>query len=232
MGIFMKQNIKQANASYLNSNHGQRQESVLFSEILEHIPPADQLSEFFPIPADPYKSDIKPFGLEVLKLRLEGLTLKQISDQLGVSYGRVRYWSQKVKNCLINGHISQRVTVDIPALQRLLRMEVSAPAKYTKLSELLRDMPSDEELSLLDRRYGKLARAGKRQAPFTHQDLYILQQRQAGRTYQSIGQELGISQDVLRRRILTARRILQWNLKIELDVSASPSSAKYNNQST
>lgn len=116
-GIFMKQNIKQANASYLNSNHGQRQESVLFSEILEHIPPADQLSEFFPVPADPYKSDIKPFGLEVLKLPLEGLTLKQISDQLGVSYGRVRYWSQKVKNCLINGHISQRVTVDIPALR-------------------------------------------------------------------------------------------------------------------
>ena len=228
----MKQNIKQANTSYPNSNHGQRQESVLFSEILEHIPPADQLSEFFPAPTDPYKSDIKPFGLEVLKLRLEGLTLKQISDQLGVSYGRVRYWSQKVKNCLINGHISQRVTVDIPALRRLLRMEVSAPVKYTKLSELLRDMPSDEELAQLDRRYGKLPIAGKRQSPFTHQDLYILQQRQAGRTYQSIGQELGISQDVLRRRILTARRILQWNLKIKLDMPESFSSEKHTKQHT
>ena len=207
-GIFMKQ-------------------TILFSEILENIPPQDQLIDLFPTPGYPGKTCIKPFGLEVLRLRLQGFTLKQIAEQLGVSYHRVSYWSQTVKNCLHNGHISDRVIVDIPAMQSILPVDIFPPPKYTKLSELLQNMPSDEELLQMNQRYEKLCRAGKRQQALTQQDLYILQQRQSGRTYTEIGHELGMSTDVLRRRIRRTRRILQWTLKIELDVPELFPSVKF-----
>lgn len=226
----MRQTIRHTNSSQLKSIRNEEKEVILFSEILEHIPSADQLIKLFPSPLDPGKTHINPFGLEVLKLRLEGLTLKQISEQLDAPYHRVRYWSQTVKNCLINGHIADHVIVDIPALQVLLHMEVSVPTRYSKLSELLRDMPSDEYLAQLDQRYGKLCRSGRHQPPLTRQDLYILQQRASGRTYKDIGEELEISQDVLRRRVRTARRILQWNFKIELDIPELFPSARNTNR--
>ena len=42
--------------------------------------------------------------------------------------------------------------------------------------------------------------------------------------------ELEISQDVLRRRVRAARRILQWNFKIELDVPELFPSARNTNR--
>ena len=87
------------------------------------------------------------------------------------------------------------------------------------LSELLRDMPSDEVLFQLDRERGNLNGDRKRHR-VSNQDLYLLQQRQAGRTYRSIGEELGMSPKAVRHRILRIKVGLKWYLAVDLDVPA------------
>lgn len=74
-------------------------ETILFSEVLEQIPSDEVLSELFP---DPYqgKSSITHFGLEVLKLRLQGFKQVQIAEMLRTTKSRVSYWSQTTINGL------------------------------------------------------------------------------------------------------------------------------------
>lgn len=192
-------------------------ESILFSEILEKIPTDDDLPKLFPNDYNPEISSISHFGLEVLKLRLEGLNQLEITEKLQTTSGRVAYWSSLVVNCLRRGDMIENIKVDIPALQRLLHMRVTGNGEYTKLSELLRDMPSDEELHRLDVERGNLIKPRTR-SRINHQDLYILQQRLAGRTYGSIGNELGMTGEKVRRQVGNTRRRLIRDLRVELDV--------------
>ena len=108
--------------------------------------------------------------------------------------------------------------IDIPALRKILGIQpFHFTGRYTKLSELLRDMPSDEVLFQLDRERGNLTGDRKRHR-VSNQDLYLLQQRQAGRTYRSIGEELGMSPKAVRHRILRIKVGLKWYLAVDLDV--------------
>ena len=77
----------------------------------------------------------------------------------------------------------------------------------------------DEVLFQLDRERGNLNGDRKRHR-VSNQDLYLLQQRQAGRTYRSIGEELGMSPKAVRHRILRIKVGLKWYLAVDLDVPA------------
>ena len=69
--------------------------------------------------------------------------------------------------------------IDIPALRKILEIQpFHFTGRYTKLSELLRDMPSDEVLFQLDRERGNLT-GGRKRHRVSNQDLYLLQQRPA-----------------------------------------------------
>lgn len=190
-------------------------ETILFSEVLEQIPSDEVLSELFP---DPYqgKSSITHFGLEVLKLRLQGFKQVQIAEMLRTTKSRVSYWSQTTINGLYRTR-PDNVEIDIPALRRLLNLEWTTEGRYTRLSELLRDMPSDEELKQLDKERGNLDSQTTRHR-VTQKDLYILRQRLDGRSYDSICAELGWSRVQVRRNMQATRKRLIRDLRIELDV--------------
>ena len=88
---------------------------------------------------------------------------------------------------------------------------------YTKLSELLQELPSDDELCQLDWERGKLPARSIR-GYVTQKDLYILRQRLEGRSYGSICEELGWDRVRLQRHIQSTRMRLIRDLRIELDV--------------
>ena len=88
---------------------------------------------------------------------------------------------------------------------------------YTKLSELLQELPSDDELCQLDRERGNLPARSTRRC-VTQKDLYILRQRLEGRSYDSICKELGWDRVRLQRHIQATRMRLIRDLRIELDV--------------
>ena len=167
---------------------------------------------------DPYqgKSSITHFGLEVLKLRLQGFKQVQIAEMLRTTKSRVSYWSQTTINGLYRTR-PDNVEIDIPALRRLLNLEWTTEGRYTRLSELLRDMPSDEELKQLDKERGNLDSQTTRHR-VTQKDLYILRQRLDGRSYDSICAELGWSRVQVRRNMQATRKRLIRDLRIELDV--------------
>lgn len=191
-------------------------ETILFSEILENIPPDEVLLNVFPDPFVRDRPAVTHFGLEILKLRLQGLKLTQVAEALQDIQSRVAYWSQMTVNSLRH-FIPSYVAVDMPALRRMLHMRPMVKGGYTKLSELLRDMPSDEELKKLDRERGNLdVRASRRRV--TQKDLYVLRQRLDGRSYDSLCAELGWSRGQIRRNMQATRKRLIRDLRIELDV--------------
>lgn len=156
--------------------------TVLFSELLTQIPPDDVLVELLPDPYSPRKPLVTRRGLEVLKLRLDGLRLPEIEERLGLTSGQVAYASRMTKNCLRNS-IPSYVEVDLPALRRLLRLPQKEHTGYTKLSELLRDMPSDKELLDLFAARGNIVGVGGKTPP-THKGLQLLNMQQQKRSYE------------------------------------------------
>lgn len=191
-------------------------ETILFSEILGRIPSDEVLLKLFPDPYSQEKSSITHFGLRVLELRLQGLKLAQIAEMLQTTRSRVGYWSQMTMNSLYT-FIPSNIVVDIPILRRMLHIEPIVNGGYSKLSELLHDMPSDTELEQLDRDRGNLNSRTTRHR-VTQKDLYILQQRMEGRSYDSLCTELGWSRVQVRRNMQATRQRLIRDLRIELDV--------------
>ena len=115
-------------------------------------------------------------------------------------------------------YIPENIVIDIPALRKILGIQpFHFTGRYTKLSELLRDMPSDEVLFQLDWERGNLT-GGRKRHRVSNQDLYILQQRLAGHTYRSIGAELGMSPKAVCHRILRIKAGLKRYLSVDLDV--------------
>lgn len=193
------------------------EQRIVFSQLLRDIPSDEELAELFPDPRRPGKGAVTRLGLEVLKLRLEGLDLERAAERLGTTRGRAAYWSAETIHEL-RRHMPPAIDVDIPALRKALGIRpFQVDGKYTKLSELLRDMPSDETLFQLDRERGNLNGAGNRRR-VTNQDLYILRQRLAGRSCQSIGEEFGKTREATRHWIEKIRIGLIRDLNIELDV--------------
>lgn len=188
-----------------------------FSELLADVPSDDVLAELFADPSCPQRPTVTHLGLEALKLRLEGAETAHIAEKLHTTYYQAANLPQKTIRLLIQ-YRPQGIEVDIPALRKILGIRpFNFTGGYTKLSELLWDMPSDEMLFRLDRERGNIA-GGKKRLRVCNLDLYILQQRLAGRTYQSIGEEFGKSRELIRRRIWKIKVGLVRYLGVELDV--------------
>lgn len=95
-------------------------EKIPFSELLKDIPSDDVLAELFPDPMRWGKSLATHKEMLILKLRVEGLTLRQIAEGLNLTPGQVSYLSKNVKNALHN-KLPSYVEVDVPALKKILR---------------------------------------------------------------------------------------------------------------
>ena len=195
------------------------EKKILFSELLANIPSDEVLTELLPDPYRPQRALTTHSGLEVLKLRLEGLNTAQTAERLHMTLSQADHRIRKTVRQLTR-YIPENIVIDIPALRKILGIQpFHFTGRYTKLSELLRDMPSDEVLFQLDRERGNLT-GGRKRHRVSNQDLYLLQQRQAGRTYRSIGEELGMSPKAVRHRILRIKVGLKWYLAVDLDVPA------------
>ena len=195
------------------------EKKILFSELLANIPSDEVLTELLPDPYRPQRALTTHSGLEVLKLRLEGLDTAQTAERLHMTLSQADHRLRKTVRQLTR-YIPENIVIDIPALRKILEIQpFHFTGRYTKLSELLRDMPSDEVLFQLDRERGNLT-GGRKRHRVSNQDLYLLQQRLAGHTYRSIGEELGMSPKAVRHRILRIKVGLKWYLAVDLDVPA------------
>lgn len=189
---------------------------ILFSELLEEIPPDDVLLELFPNPITPKSQLVNHRGLEVLKLRLDGLKQPDIAGKLNLTQGQVAYSSKMAINGL-RLCVPAYVEVDIPALRKILNMNQAPLTEYTKLSELLRDMPSDEKLEQLFSERGNIAGTGVKRPP-TNADLQMLQMRQQAHSLSDIGKHFDMEATDVRQHIKRTLIRIRRDLNIELDV--------------
>ena len=196
----------------------ERGDTILFSDLLAEIPDDDVLRELMPNPYGPDKRFITHRGMKVLKLRLDGLRQTEIAEQLNMTPGQVAYVSAEIKNCLYIA-IPSYIDIDIPALRKILRLNLKEPSGYTRLSDLLRDMPSDDELKRLYAERGHVIRKNSTLIP-THQDLQLLQLRINGNSYESIGAEFHMDGKKVQHQISLTLERLWRSMDIELDVPA------------
>lgn len=191
-------------------------ETILFSDLLAEIPSDDVLCVLFPPQKKTWKQLATKRGLEILKLRLNGFRQPEIAEKMGLTPSQVAYASAMIKNSLYKS-VPPYIDVDIPSLRKILGLEPKKRVGYTKLSELLQDMPSDEELLALFVERGNIVRPGGKPAP-TNRDLQLLKMRNQDRSYDSIGEETGTdAKEVYRQISLTLNRVLR-DLRIDLDV--------------
>lgn len=194
----------------------ERGETISFSDILKDIPEDSVLRELLPNPNGSGKKFITHRGMKVLKLRLDGFRQPEIAERLNMTPGQVAYVSADIKNCLYRG-VPSYIDMDIPALRKILRLELKEPSGYKRLSELLQDMPSDDKLKRLFAERGNIVKTNIQRIP-THQDLQFLQLRLEGNSYESIGAEFHMDGKTVQHQIsLTLQRISR-DLKIEVDV--------------
>ena len=195
---------------------GEAKKTILISEIFQDIPPDEKLRELIPNPNYPKRSLVTQQGLEVLKLRLEGLNVAETAEKLHMTHGQVNHWAQSTVRRL-SRYLPDNIELDIPVLRKVLdKKPFHFTGSYTKLSELLRDMPSDEVLFQLDRERGNFI-SGRKRHRVTNQDLHVLRQRLAGCTYQSIGEAFGKNSELTRRWIRKIKFGLEHYLCVELD---------------
>lgn len=193
----------------------ERGETILFSELLKDIPPDYVLLDLFPSKYNPAHLRVSHSALEVLKLRLKGFTQSEIAGQLGLSPSQVASRSKDVKNTLYMD-VPSYFRIDIPALGKILNVPIELTG-YKLLSELLRDMPSDEELMRLFIERGA-TRGGKLKLAPTNKDLQLLQMKTQKQSYDSIGKAMGMEPKEVRHQIsLTLHRISR-DLQIRLDI--------------
>lgn len=193
----------------------ERGETIRFSELLKDIPPDGVLRELFALPDSWYRPLVSHRGMEVLKLRLEGLTQSQIAEKMNLTPGQVSGTSASIKNSLY-GKVPPYIEVDIPALRKILHLNIALPTKYTCLSELLQAMPSDEELAQLFTEQGNILNG--RKSPPTQQDLKLIQMRIQGCSDDSIGEEIGLGAKEVHHHISLTLNRIQRDLKICLDI--------------
>lgn len=112
----------------------ERGETILFSDLLKDIPPDDVLAELFPVLSDRKRPLVTHREMQVLKLRLDGLTQAGIAEELQLTPAQTSYSSAKIKNAL-HKNVPPYVKVDIPALGKILCVDTSSPAQCTIRAE-------------------------------------------------------------------------------------------------
>lgn len=190
-------------------------EKILFSELLENPPSDDVLIDLFS-----YSRGGKPYisqcELEVLKMRLEGLTDQEVGEMLNISSTAVNTRFRNTSEKLTSRFILDYIEIDVPGIRRLCGMLISITSGYTKVSELLRDMPSDQELLKLSIQRGYIVGlSGRRTLRST--DLSLLKKKLDGQTNAAIAREYGVSHNSIQQRLARIRRIL-YGLGIQIDL--------------
>ncbi len=96
-------------------------------------------------------------------------------------------------------------------------MPISITSGYTKVSELLRDMPSDQELLKLSIQRGHIVGLSGRRT-LRNEDLSLLKKKLDGQTNAAIAREYGVSHDYIRQRLAWIRKKLIYDLGIQIDL--------------
>lgn len=191
-------------------------EKILITELLEGPPSDEVLAELFP-----YSKTVKPYisrlGLKILKLRLDGKGNDEAGNELGLTRNQVEGRFQNIKTKFERGPIPDYIELDHPALRRLRGLEVTFTEGYMKLSELLRDMPSDQELREFAIQRGNVSSFG-RQRMLNREDLTLLQKKQAGMRNAGIARELGVGAASVRGRLMWIQNVLKRKLGVQIDL--------------
>ena len=192
-------------------------EKILFSELLENPPSDDVLIDLFSYSrgGKPY---ISQYELKVLKLRLDGLTAQEVGEILNISSTVVSTRFRNTCEKLTRGFILDYIEMDVPGIRRLCGMPISITSGYTKVSELLRDMPSDQDLLKLSIQRGHIVGLSGRRT-MRNEDLSLLKKKLDGQTNAAIAREYGVSHNNIRQRLLWIRKILIYDLGIQIDLS-------------
>lgn len=192
-----------------------RGEKILFSELLSAPPSDEVLIELFPHRCGS-RPRISQSGLEILKLRLDGLSSAEAAEKLHLTENQVVGRFQTIRTNLRIDPIPDYIELDPPALRRQRGMDILITSGYTKVSELLRDMPSEQELWEFAVARGNVPGFGT-QRPLKGKDLSLLQEKAAGRRGADIARELGVRNDIVRRRLMWIRNVLRCNLGVRID---------------
>lgn len=186
------------------------------SELLAAPPSDEELTRLFPHPKFSGKPCFTHDSLLFLNLQCSGMTQGKIAEHLSVTQARVNYWIREILYQL-KWYCPQNLQIDVPVVLRLTQKSVPYQPRYQRLSDLLRDMPDDRTLERMYAEMGHLS--GRTVGRFlTHRDLYIVEQRVAGRTYASIAEELGVSKGAIRQVLKDSYLRLVYDLKLEIDV--------------
>lgn len=190
-------------------------EKILFSELLADPPSDEILAELFPY-GRKNAFFITQTALKVLNLKLNGLNVEEIGEKLNLTRYQVYGRLQNVEVKLVRGPIPDYIELDIPALRKICGMDVPATGGYTKVSELLRDMPSEQELLEFAASRGNVPGFGDTR-PINISDLLLLQKKAAGRRNADIARELGVSGGAIHQRLTWIRRALK-KIGVQIDM--------------
>ena len=191
-------------------------EKIFFSELLADPPSDEILAELFPY-GRKNAFFITQTALKVLNLKLNGLNVEKIGEKLNLTRNQVYGRLQNIGVKLVRGPIPDYIELDIPALRKMCGMDVPAAGGYTKVSELLRDMPSEQKLLEFAASRGNIPGFGTRR-PINSGDLSLLQKKAAGRRDADIAKELGVTKENIRRRLVWIRRVLRQNMGVQIDM--------------
>ena len=190
-------------------------EKIFFSELLADPPSDEILAELFPY-GRKNAFFITQTALKVLILKLNGLNVEEIGAKLNLTryqvYGRLKNVGLK----LVREPIPDYIELDIPALRKMCGMDVPTTGGYTKVSELLRDMPSEQELLEFAASRGNVPGFGDTR-PINISDLLLLQKKAAGRRNADIARELGVSGGAIHQRLTWIRRALK-KIGVQIDM--------------
>ena len=191
-------------------------EKIFISGLLEAPPSNEVLKELFPYSRNsaPY---ITQLGLKILKLRLDGKDNDEAGKELNLTRNQVEGRFQNIKTKFERGPIPDYIELDHPALRRLRGLEVTFTDGYMKLSELLRAMPSDQELKEFAILRGNVSGFGT-QRMLNHEDLILLQKKQAGMRNAGIARELGVGAASVRNRLMWIQNVLKRKLGVQIDL--------------
>lgn len=197
-------------------NQRTKGEKILLSELLTYPPSDIVLLQLFP-----YSRGRQPYitqsGLAIMKLRLEGLTAKEIGEKLNLTLAQVNGRFQVTKNRLMRAILPDYIEIDVPGVRRLRGMDIPITSGYKKVSELLRDMPSDQELLDFAITRGHIPGITERRT-LSHSDLLLLQRKADGCRDADIAREQGVTQNNIHHRLVWIRCMLRQRLGIQIDM--------------
>lgn len=191
-------------------------EKILISELLAAPPSDEGLATLFPY-SKTAKPHISQLGLMILNLRLNGVDNEKAGKELNLTRNQVESRFQNIKTKFERGPIPDYIELDHPALRRLRGLEVTFTSGYTKLSELLRDMPSDQELKEFAIQRGNVSGFGTKRI-LNHEDLILVQKKQAGLRNATIARELGVRPESVRFRLMWIQKVLKRYLGVRVDL--------------